>query len=185
MMRSLAGGLVAVALAMAVPCGHAAVSAASRVSLRLVPGGELDPAFTDADVYKGTPTPPNVPEEPGCKLAANYVQLVNAGQYVAVARLFADDATFLEPMRPTLQGRAQIDAFYTGRIGRMQPQVVAVRYFGMGRECLVELALQTQIDGRERYVLVSIDHFTLDESGKVQSMIAFARPSRGAGGKES
>jgi hypothetical protein len=179
MMRTLASSLVTAALVVAAPCSNAAAGSAPRI----VPGGELDPALPDADVYKGTPAPPKIPDEPACKLAAHYVQLINAGQYADVAKLFADDATFLEPMRPTLQGRAEIDAFYTKRIGGMQPQVVAVRYFGEGPECVVELALQTQIAGQPRYVLVSIDHFTIGEDGKVRSMIAFARPMRSAAAK--
>ena len=146
----------------------------------IIAGGQLDPAFPDADVYLGTPTTPVVPPGRACALAQRYVALVNAGKYLEVAVLFADDATFLEPMRPTLHGRAQIDAFYTRRIGAMAPQVMGVSYFGNDSECMVELALQVEIGGHKRWVLVSIDHFILGEGGKVKSMTAFARPVRTA-----
>jgi hypothetical protein len=145
----------------------------------VIPGGHLDPAFPNADVYIGTPDNPAPPPGRACALAARYVELVNAGKYLEVARLFADDATFLEPMRPTLHGRAQIDEFYTKRIGGMAPQVMAVKYYGDDTECMVELALQVDLAGQKRWVLVSMDHFILGEDGKVKSMTAFARPVRG------
>ena len=146
---------------------------------RMIPGGVLDPAIDDADIYLAAPAAPRIPRGRACALAGRYVALVNAGKYREVAALFADDASFLEPMRPTLHGRAQIDAFYTRRIGAMAPQVMAVAYFGNDRECLVELALQVEIGGAKRWALVSMDHFILGADGKVQSMTAFARPPRG------
>lgn len=144
-----------------------------------IPGGQLDPAYPDADVYLGEPDNPAPPPGRACGLAKRYVDLVNAGKYAEVAALYADDATFLEPMRPTLHGRTEIDHFYTKRIGAMAPTVRAVKYFGDDNECMVELALQTEIAGRKRWVLVSMDHFILDAEGKVKSMTAFARPVRG------
>ena len=144
----------------------------------IIAGGQLDPAFPNADVYIGTPTTSTVPPGRACALAQHYVELVNAGKYLEVAALFADDATFLEPMRPSLHGRAEVDAFYTKRIGAMAPQVMGVSWFGNDSECMVELALQTEIGGEKRWVLVSIDHFMLGEDGKVKSMTAFARPPR-------
>jgi SnoaL-like domain len=145
----------------------------------IVAGGQLDPAFPDADVYIGIPAAPTIPPGRACALAARYVELVNAGKYLEVAALFADDATFLEPMRPNLHGRQQIDEFYTKRIGGMAPQVMGVSYFGNDSECMVELALHTEIAGQKRWVLVSIDHFILGADGKVKTMAAFARPVRG------
>jgi hypothetical protein len=165
--------LIAALLAVALPGAAHALDVPM-----IIAGGQLDPAYPNADVYLGTPAAPNVPPGRACALAQRYVELVNMGKYLEVAALFADDATFLEPMRPTLHGRAEIDAFYTKRIGALAPQVMGVSYFGNDSECMVELALQTQIGGEKRWVLVSIDHFILSEDGKVQSMTAFARPPR-------
>jgi hypothetical protein len=44
---------------------------------------------------------------------------------------------------------------------------------------MVELALQVDMAGQKRWVLVSVDHFILGDDGKVKSMTAFARPVRG------
>ena len=143
-----------------------------------IAGGVLDPAYPGADIYLGKPKAPAVPPGRACAVAERYVALVNAGKYAEVAALYRDDATFLEPMRPTLRGREEIDAFYTRRIGDMRPAIAAVSYLGNDRECMVELALGIELDGRQRYALVSVDHFIVDEDGRIVSMIAFGRPPR-------
>jgi hypothetical protein len=151
---------------------------ATALAAMTVPGGEIDPAFPYADVYKVAPVSSAIPATRACRLAARYVELINAADYAGVAALYADDAVFLEPLRPSLHGRAQIDAFYAGRIGGMHPQILAVTYLGDDRQCMVELALQATIQNQPRYVLVSVDHFVLNAAGKIQSMTAFARPAR-------
>jgi hypothetical protein len=144
----------------------------------LVSGGQLDSAFPGADVYIGTPSSPAVPATPACAVAERYVALINAGKYAEVAALYADTAAFLEPMRPTLRGRAEIDAFYTSRIGAMAPKIAATSYLGNDAECVVALALQTAIAGQQRWVMVSVDHFIIGADGKIASMTAYARPTR-------
>jgi hypothetical protein len=149
--------------------------AAAGVAMAIA-GGALDPAYNQADVYLETPRSPPVPSGRACALAARYVALINGGDYLGAAALFADDATFLEPMRPSLKGRAQIDEFYMQTIGAMKPNVIAVAYTGGDRECMVALANRTLLDGKTRYHLASVDHFILRDDGKVDSMVAFARP---------
>lgn len=144
----------------------------------VVAGGELDPAFSGADVYLKDPKPATAPPGRACAAAREYVELVNAGRYANVAALFADDAVILEPMRATARGIGEIRHFYESRIGAMRPQVVAVAYVGNDRDCMVELAARRELQGRMRYTLVSVDHFTLGKGGKVARMVAFARPPR-------
>ena len=144
----------------------------------VVPGGALDPAFPDADIYLEPPIAAVAPNTRAGATARRYVELVNAGDYAGVAALYADDATFLEPMRPNLQGRAQIDEFYNKRIGSMKPTIVAVSYLGTEGECSIMLTLRTEIGGAQRYALVSVDHFVVNPNGKIRNMTAFARPAR-------
>lgn len=172
-MKWLMDGILTAAMALSM-----AGAAVADTKPFVAPGGLIDPAFPDADVYIGKPESPPVPPGKACEVAARYVELVNAGKYAEVAALYADDASFLEPMRPNLQGRAQIDEFYTKRIGSMAPEVMAVAWFGNETECIVDLALKTEINGEERWVLVSVDHFIVGEDGKIKSMTAFARPTR-------
>jgi hypothetical protein len=141
-----------------------------------IAGGALDPAFANADVYLETPASAPVPPGRACQLAARYVELINAGDYLGAAHLFHDDATFLEPIRPSLKGRAQIDEFYTSLIGAMKPHVIAVAYTGNDHECMVALANRFDAGGEPRYALASVDHFVLREDGMVDSMVAFPRP---------
>jgi hypothetical protein len=141
-----------------------------------IAGGTLDPAFDKTDVYLETPPSASVPPGKACEVAARYVELINAGDYLGAAALYHDDATFLEPMRPSLQGRRQIDEFYTNTIGRMKPHVIAVAYTGNDRECMVALANRFMHEGRARYALASVDHLILRDDGKIDSMVAFARP---------
>ena len=144
----LAPLIAAALLTLTLPGAALALEPSMIIGAMIIPGGQLDPAFPNADVYLDTPATPTVPPGRACALAQHYVELVNAGKYLEVAVLFADDATFLEPMRPNLHGRAEIDAFYTKRIGAMAPQVMGVSYFGNDSECMVELALQTEIAGQ-------------------------------------
>ena len=145
----------------------------------VISGGQLDPAFPGADIYIGTPQSGVVPPGRACEVARRYVELINAGDYLGAAALFADDATFLEPMRPSHRGRVQIDEFYAKVIGKMRPEIVAVSYLGNDRECMVALANRIPIGGEQRYALASVDHFILRDDGKIDSMVAYARPPRG------
>ena len=60
----------------------------------------------------------------------------------------------------------------------MRPEVIPVTFLGNDRDCMVEMTTRTEIGGEQRYVLVSINHFTLDDKGNAARMIAFARPPR-------
>jgi len=144
----------------------------------VVPGGTLDSRITGADVYLARPQRAKSPAGKACAVAESYVDLINAGRYRDVANLFADDALLLEPTRTTYRGLAEIRTFYEGRIGAMRPEVIPVAYVGDERDCMVELAFLTDVGGERRFVLASIDHFTVDAKGKVSRMIAFARPPR-------
>jgi hypothetical protein len=174
-MNAIMKGGAVLALAAA---GFPSTGVAMPNSAMIVPGGELDPAFPGADVFISTPRQPTIPPGRACEAARRYVELINAGDYSGVAALYADDATFLEPMRPTLHGRQQIDEFYNKQIGAMKPRIVGVSFLGGETECMVLLALRTEIDGQERYVMVSVDHFLVNAEGRIVSMIAFARPPR-------
>lgn len=146
-----------------------------------IPGGQLDPAYPGADVYLAKPESGIVPQTAACEAARRYVERVNDGDADGTSALFSDDAVILEPIRRTISGRAEIDEFYSTRLSVMKPHVVAVAYLANGDECMAELANRMEIDGQNRFVLVSIDHFILGEDGRFSSMVAFARPPRATG----
>lgn len=142
-----------------------------------IAGGDLDPGQPRADVYLATPPSAQPPAGAACALAKTYVDYVRAGRFAEMAGLFTPDAALLEPTRQNVRGGAAIARFYQTTIGAMRPDLIAVFYLGDQTDCLVELAVRTMIDGAPRYRLASVDHFTVDSSGKAVRMVAFARPS--------
>ena len=156
-------------------CLSIACASAEQAPVR-VAGGALDAALTTAEVYVGTPEVAKVPEGKACLAASRYIERINAGQFAAVADLFAVDGVVLDPERHVLRGREQIRAFYSSYVAGQRPQLVRVAYVGDERDCVVEIASGRTIAGVMRYALVSVDHFTL-QGDSVVHMVAFARPS--------
>ena len=144
----------------------------------VIAGGALDPAYDDADIYIAMPPPPKVPAGRACKMAKTYVDYHQAGRFADVPSLFAPDAILLEPSRLKVRGMEGITQFYAKAIGSMKPEIAAVIYLGNASDCMVELAVRQMIDGKPRYRLASMDHFTVGASGKIIRMIAFQRPSK-------
>ncbi len=151
-----------------------AQSAAAPVGL---PGGPADITAT-GDFYLGMPIAAVPQPGTACIAAQRYLEFVNAGRYGEMADLFTPDAVVLEPMRGpsggAARGRAEIDAFYSRRIGGMRPNVIGVAYLGTRTDCMLENA--AKIPPSTRYTLSSINHFAVNREGKITRMVAFARP---------
>jgi SnoaL-like protein len=143
-----------------------------------IAGGEIDESFTGADLYLGTPREAEAPKTKACLAAKSYIAKINAGEFPQVVELFADNAIVLDPTRRIMKGRSQIEAFYQGPIRQIRPELIGVAYLGDATDCVVEIARKDTVAGQPRYVLVSVDHFTVDRHGKVIRMVAFARPPR-------
>ena len=150
-----------------------AIGASAPVTIA---GGALDPQVNDADVYVDTPKLSKDATGPACRVAQKYITFVQNGQFEAIAELFSDDAVVLEPTRQNVRGRDAIVQFYSGTIGRMKPDIIAVSYVGDATDCMVAIAVRESIGATARYRLASLDHFTLDERGKAISMVAYVRP---------
>jgi hypothetical protein len=175
-MRHAVPGFVGLLASLATVVATAdAGSAAAGIAIA---GGQLDQHFPGAEVYLAVPAQAIAPEGKACLAARRYVEYVNAGQFLNVASLFADEAVILEPTRQIIRGMARIRSFYEGRIDTLKPQLVAVAYLGDSSDCMVELATRREVQGQQRYALVSIDHFTVGSDGKILRMVAFARPPR-------
>lgn len=142
-----------------------------------LPGGPADSTPT-GEFYRETPRAAVPQPGTACMVAKRYLDLVNAGRYGEMAGLFTPDAVVLEPMRGpaggTARGRAEIDVFYSRRIGQMRPHVIGVSYVGNRGECMLENA--ARVPPSTRYSLSSINHFSVDRQGKITRMVAFARP---------
>ncbi len=143
----------------------------------LVPGGALDPACRPRDVYCDTPREAQPDGSPAARVAQLYVQLVNQARYDEISALFADDGLSLPPSQHVVQGRAALDAFYP-QIGQIAPKLIAVGYTSAGHDCFVEMAAEEDVEGDRRYVLVAVNHFTVNEQGLATRMITYARARR-------
>lgn len=88
------------------------------------------------------------------------------------------DAVLFEPSRGASRvGRARIAQFYRSTIARVKPKMIAVAYVGAGLDCAVELAVERPVRGRLRYVLASVDRFTVGADGRVVRLLVFTSPS--------
>ncbi len=144
----------------------------------VVAGGALDSGISGMDVYLDQPVSAEAPAGRACQAAKAYVTLVNAGRYAEIPEMFEADAIMADPGGPIHRGRSEIRGFYEGPIRNMRPEVVAVAYIGDDADCMVELVNRRPVNGRPRWVLASVDHFTLAPSGKIARIVAFARMTR-------
>ena len=89
--------------------------------------------------------------------------------------MFADEGVSLPPSQQVVQGRAALDEFYP-QIAQVGPRLIAVGYTSAGNDCFVEIAAEEDVDGARRFVLVAVNHFTVNEQGLATRMITYARP---------
>ena len=139
-----------------------------------VPGGALDPACRPLDVYLQRPSEADPGASPAAKMAQSYVDFVNAKRYDEISALFVDDGISLPPSQQVVQGRAALDAFYP-QIAQVGPKLMAVGFTSTDRDCFIEMALEQDVGGERRYVLVGVNHFTVNEAGKATRMISYVR----------
>jgi len=141
-----------------------------------LPGGEHDSDTSGFTIYSQQPVEGLVPDTTACKLTARHIELVNSQKAAEISRLFADDAFIFEPAHESVvSGRGAIDNFFSSTIGPMSPKVTGVSYVGSDRDCVVAIALETRWNERLQHTLVSLDLFTLGDSGTFSRMIAFTR----------
>lgn len=164
------------AFALCLPLAAQAAETGALPGVRVIaPGGELDPAKRPLDVYIDKPVAAKADPNTACKNAEEYNRRVNSGQYAEIADLFTADAVFMEPTKTIAAGTQQIRDFYVNFIGRMRPTIVSVAYVGNDTDCMVMQSSSNTLDGRERYLLSSVNFFTLGEGGRFNRMIAFSR----------
>ena len=178
--RNTAATLAAILLAAIVPATAqtpAPVAPQTEAAPLVLPGGLADITPT-GEFYRGVPIAAVAQPGTACMAAKRYLELVNSGRYGEMADLFTPDAVVLEPMRGpsggAARGRAEIDAFYSRRIGGMRPHVIGVAFVGTRGDCMLENA--AKVPPSTRYSLSSINHFAVNRQGKITRMVAFARP---------
>jgi hypothetical protein len=139
-----------------------------------IPGGALDPACRPLDVYLDPPAEADPGASPAARMAQSYVNYVNARRYDEISSLFVDDGVSLPPSQQVVQGREALDAFYP-QIAQVGPKLMAVGYTSSDRDCFIEMALEQDVGGERRYVLVGVNHFTVNADGKATRMLSYVR----------
>lgn len=125
-------------------------------------------------------------ENDACVVGRTYIELVQKREFAAVAKLFAPNAVVYAPTGKVYRGEAEIRQFYTVEAVKLTGLVVRPQGFvGSKTECYFEIWARSRKDADGVYVLDpngafvrnAIDHFTLDEQGRVIEMVAHSAPS--------
>ncbi len=127
-----------------------------------------------SSAYGQTPDQRASDAQGGCTTPHEYVTMINSGKYDSVGSLFADDAVYNGPDGKTRHGSKEIGAFYSRFLPRLKPELRASRFFEQGRECMMELENKDNRSGE--FAPVAVDHFTVDQAGKISSFIVYLRP---------
>jgi hypothetical protein len=171
--------LTALVVSFGVALTGSAALAADHIAL---PGGQMDPAIADQDVYIGKPVPADPGNVPACRQAKLYIDGHNSGNPENVAKLFAEDAFFLDPFRKNVGGKMDVHHFFRDIAGvGKHAELMGVGYTGSGADCVLEIATVVKINGEDRWTLVAADHFTLDANGKFSRFLTYLRPKASGG----
>ena len=109
------------------------------------------------------------------QVADRYVEIATADGKAALAELFARDGVFHAPDGSVYRGRQQIAAFYARHLATVVPTFHIHRAVEAGRDCWAEMA-NPPIDAP---VLLSSNHFTIDDEGFIVRLAVFLRPREG------
>ena len=115
----------------------------------------------------GVPLPQQVCEK--------FVELVNAGDFDAIADMFAEDAVLSPPpaVAPPARGREAIRATYHASIATMKPTITSATFIPAGNRCAM-LISGTSENGPQPAMDV-VDIVTLDDAGQIASVVVYAR----------
>jgi hypothetical protein len=121
-----------------------------------------------------------------CTVGRKYIDLVQKREWEAVANLFAPTAVVYAPTGKVYRGAAEIHRFYTVEASQLTGLVARPQGFvGSKTECYFEIWARSKKDADGVYVLDpngefvrnAIDHFTLDDQGRVIEMVAHSAPT--------
>jgi hypothetical protein len=106
------------------------------------------------------------------QVADRYVEIATADGKAALAELFAPYGVFHAPDGSVYRGREQIAAFYARHLATVIPTFHIHRAVEAGHDCWAELANPPFDDP----VLLSSNHFTVDDDGFIARLAVFLRP---------
>lgn len=129
----------------------------------------------NGDIFDKPPAAAKADPASACSVPKRYVDLMNAWRFDEVGSLFADNAVFVAPNGKVFVGAQAIQKFYSGFLPTVRGQLVPLSFINDKRECVMELAHRRS--DKEPFRLGAIDHFTINDAGKVERLVVFIRPS--------
>lgn len=122
---------------------------------------------------------------PACETPKKYIELVQQGKFVEVGMLFADNAVFFAPNGDVYRGSADIREFYIKVAAPLNVIVEPKNFIGDKNECFFEIWTKSKLneegiwvpDANGEFVRGAIDHFTVDEGGRVLELVAHSSPT--------
>lgn len=128
------------------------------------------------DVFDSPPPAASASGRPACQVAQRYIDLTAEEKYDQLGSLFSDDAVFVAPTGTVLRGSKAIGEFYATFLPRIKPRNVPISFIADGNQCVMELVSATNLDNYAKYRLAAIDHFTVDQNGKIRHLVVYLRP---------
>lgn len=120
--------------------------------------------------------PPRATAEPGsaCATAEIYVNMVSNQKWGEIGSLFAEDGVFLTPRGEALRGRERITAWFAA--GQSVAVAQPLSFTSAGRECFMEIAGKRKGQADDKFRIVAIDHFTVNDKGQFTRAVYYFRP---------
>ncbi len=123
--------------------------------------------------------------DPACETPKKYIEFVQQGKFVEVGELFAADAVFYAPNGDGFRGAEAIRDFYITVAAPLNVIVEPKNFIGGKNECVFEIWTKSKLnaegiyvpDPDGKFVRGAIDHFTVDEQGRVVELVVHSSPS--------
>ena len=135
-----------------------------------------EPVWPDSTVFNAPPAKAAARPGSPCAMAERYVTLISEDRAPDVVELFAENGSVFSSLPRYLIGKAAIAAQYANVHNK---GAIPVSYLESTRECAVTIAAvinAKEVGGATRYGIISMNHFKLDASGKIELLIIYVRP---------
>ena len=121
---------------------------------------------------------------PACETPKKYMEYVQQGKFVEVGNLFAPNAVFFAPNGDVFRGAEDIKKFYIEVAAPLKVIVEPKNFIGDKNECFFEIWTKSKLneegiwvpDPNGEFVRGAIDHFTVDDEGRVLELVAHSSP---------
>lgn len=158
--------------------GAAAIALFATASSAATPAASAPDNFSHPyplqDVFEAQP--PRARAEPGsaCATAEIYVNMVSNQRWGEIGSLFAEDGIFLTPRGEVLRGREKVTAWFAA--GQSVAVAQPLSFTSSGRECFMEIAGKRHGQADDKFRIVAIDHFTVNDKGQFTRAVYYFRP---------